>query len=481
MATILVIDDNDTLREGVTAVCERMGHEVVACESGELGVARLADTTFELVVTDLKMDGLDGIGVLKKTRELNPEAAIVIMTGYATVETAVEAIKLGAFDFIEKPFSSDRIRAKITQALDWQSIKRTNARLEETTKVLSGARDRKLVDDDHGFDRMVGTSSVMFETFRKIRKVAAADTNVHIYGESGTGKELVAEALHNHSRRADGPLVKVNCGALPDTLLESELFGHEKGAFTGAIKRKLGRFELADGGTIFLDEIGDITPTMQVKLLRVLQEKVIERVGGERPIKIDVRIVSATNKNLHEEVAEKRFREDLFYRLHIVPLNLPPLRERTDDIIPLARHFVEKLRARTNAEIVGLTADVESHLLRYHYPGNVRELENIIEQALVFASPPYITVDDLPAQVSGAKPTLDSLPIPRGDIGLNDFLENAERQMILSAYEASDGVKTETARRLKIKTSALYYKLEKYGIGTIAGRPSGDGSDENPT
>ncbi len=478
MATILIIDDNETVREGVSAVARKLGHEVLTSPSGDEGVRLLGSRELHLVVTDLKMDGLDGMGVLRATLERSPETAVVIMTGFATVETAVEAIKLGAFDFIEKPFSTGRIRAKIEKALEWQALRETNARLAETTKVLSGARDVELVEEDRGFDRLVGQSAAMRDLFGKVKKVAASEANVHIFGESGTGKELIAEAIHRHSRRADGPLIKVNCGALTDSLLESELFGHEKGAFTGAIKRRLGRFELADRGTIFLDEIGDISPAMQVRLLRVLQERTFERVGGEGPIHVDVRIISATNKDLSAEVEERRFREDLYYRLHIVPLNLPPLRERTDDIVPLARHFVQKLHKRTNPSVTRISAEAEEQLTRYHYPGNVRELENIVEQALVFASPPAIQPDDLPPQVSGAEPRLEGLPMPAGNLGLTEVLESIERQMILKAYESSAGVKTECARLLKIKTSALYYKLEKYGIGTIAGRPSAGPEDD---
>ena len=472
MTTVLIIDDNDTLREGVSAVCSRLGHTTLSTDSGEKGLKLLQENDTQLVVTDLKMDGLDGIDVLKSVLANNPNTAVVIMTGYATVETAVEAIKLGAFDFIEKPFSTDRIRAKIQQALEWQSLRATKDRLQEATQLLSGARDRKIVSDTRGYDEMIGQSGAMRDIFKKIEKLAVTDASVHIFGESGTGKELVANAIHKNSKRKDGPLVKVNCGALTDSLLESELFGHEKGAFTGAIKRKRGRFELAHKGTIFLDEIGEITPAMQVKLLRVLQEGIIERVGGEKSVKIDVRIISATNRDLEKEVAEGRFRQDLFYRLHIVPLTLPPLRERTDDIEPLARHFVEKLKARTNPEIESIDEGSIAQLRNYHFPGNVRELENIIEQALVFANPPVLTPDDLPAQVTGRAPMLNQLQLPTSNVGLTEFLENAERQMILSAYEAANGVKTETARRLKIKASALYYKLEKYGIGTITSRPT---------
>ncbi|MCK6549453.1 sigma-54 dependent transcriptional regulator [Myxococcota bacterium] len=471
MANILVIDDNDTLREGVVAVCERMKHNVRSASSGQEGLSMLKGSSVDLVLTDLKMDGLDGIGVLKAVKAEDSSIAVMIITAYATIQTAVEAIKLGAFDYIEKPFSPDALRIKVERALEWRSLQEKNARLEATTEVLSGARDRNVAPaPTGGMGGLIGVSAPMQRIFTMIDKIAQSETHVHIAGESGTGKELVATAVHERSRRAAGPFIKVNCGAIPETLLESELFGHEKGAFTGAVKRKLGRFELADGGTIFLDEVAEISPAMQVKLLRVLQEKELDRVGGERPVKIDVRVLSATNRDLKAEVEAGRFREDLYYRLHVVPIVIPPLRERTDDIIPLARHFVQKLAKKTNPGINELSPEAESHLLSYRYPGNVRELENIIEQSLVFSTPPRIEVTDLPPQVSGAKPKQGTFQIPSGDIGLNEFLENAERQMILAAYEASGGVKTETARRLKIKTSALYYKLEKYGIGTVAGR-----------
>ncbi len=473
MAKILVIDDNDTIREGVTAVCERLGHQVAAAESGEEGVGLLAEGAFDLVLTDLKMEGLDGLGVLRAAKAHDETLAVMIITAYATIQNAVEAIKLGAFDYIEKPFSTDTLRIKVSRALEWHALQQQNARLAATNQVLSGARDPSPnLDAPDRFEGMIGISSPMTALFRRIERVAASDTSVLVSGESGTGKELVASAIHSRSSRKGGPLIKVNCGAIPETLIESELFGHEKGAFTGAIKRKLGRFELADGGTLFLDEIGELPLSMQVKLLRALQEREFDRVGGERPIKVDVRVISATNRDLKAEVETGRFREDLFYRLHVVPLHLPPLRERTEDIVPLARHFVGKLRKRTNPEVTSLTPEAEAHLRAYHFPGNVRELENVIEQALVFATPPWIKPDDLPPQVSGARPDPEAgvrLPVG-GDIGLNDFLEAAERQMILAAYEAANGVKTETARRLKIKTSALYYKLEKYGIGEVAGR-----------
>jgi two-component system response regulator HydG len=454
MASILVIDDNDTMREGVVAVCERLGHSVKEAASGAHGLKLLDDQTFDLVLTDLKMDEVDGMGVLEGVKAKSPDTPVMIITGFGTIEAAVKATKLGAFDFVEKPISIDALRIKIKHALEIDRLR------GQVTGMAAPPPDTALI----------GESAAMQKLDKLIDKIAASNTNVHIFGESGTGKEVVATLVHVRSQRAGAPLIKVNCGAIPETLMESELFGHEKGAFTGAIKRKLGRFELADGGTIFLDEIGELPPAMQVKLLRVLQEKEIDRVGGERPIKVDVRVISATNRDLQKEVEAGRFREDLFYRLHVVPITLPPLRERTDDIIPLANHFLKKLKRRTNSLVQSLSRETEQHLLSYHYPGNVRELENIIEQAMVFATPPEIQVEDLPPQVSGAKPKENTFQIPSGDIGLNEFLENAERQMILRAYERANGVKTECAKLLKIKTSALYYKLEKYGVGTVAGR-----------
>ena len=470
MANILVIDDNETLREGAAAVLSRLEHNVQLASSGEEGVKLVTSESIDLVITDLKMDGLDGIGVLKAVKEYDSEIAVVLMTAFGTIENAVHAIKHGAFDYIQKPFSNDVLRHKTNQALEWRTLRRQAARLEATAEVLGGARDHQ--PSDGTFMGIVGQSPAMLKIYETIEKVAANNAAVAIHGESGTGKELVAAAIHKLSPRTKGPFIKVNCGAIPDNLIESELFGHEKGAFTGAVKQKLGRFELADGGTILLDEIGELPLNMQVKLLRVLQERVVDRVGGEHPIPIDVRIISATNRDLQSEVESGRFREDLFYRLHVIPISIPALRERTDDIIVLARYFLETLAPRTNPRIKKLTTEAESALNGYHYPGNIRELMNIIEQALVFAEAPNIDVHDLPSQVSQARPSVEqqTIGLRRGPLGLTEFLESVERKEILEAYENAGGVKTETARLLGIKTSALYYKLEKYGIGTVAGR-----------
>jgi two-component system response regulator HydG len=322
------------------------------------------------------------------------------------------------------------------------------------------------------FERIIGDSPALEAVLEQVERVAPTNSTVLIQGETGTGKELIAHAIHNISPRCGRPFVRVNCAAIPLDLLESELFGHEKGAFTGAIKRKLGRFELADGGTLFLDEIGDVSPAMQTKLLRVLQERDFERVGGESSIKVDVRVISATNKDLTREVAEGRFREDLYYRLQVVPIVIAPLRDRKSDIPLLVEHFIRRLAPKTNPAVTAIEDTAMARLLAYRWPGNVRELENVIEQALVFSDGDRIVSDALPAAVRGEVATHDAhahsadrLPLPAGTMALPDLLDDLERQLILKAYTQAKGVKTETARLLGIKTSALYYKLEKYGIG----------------
>ena len=458
MATVLIIDDNETIREGLAHTIGRMGHKAVTAASGREGVARFKEhRDAGFVITDLKMEGMDGVQVLREILALDPDVPTMIITAYGTVETAVEAMKLGAFDFLTKPFAPEVVRLKVERALELAAVRRGKRKLEAHNEYLRGE-----AEGPYRFDDLIGGSEQMTSLFRTVQKVARTDSTVFIAGESGTGKELVARAIHTHSRRADGPFIKVNCGALTETLLESELFGHEKGAFTGAIKAKMGRFELADGGTLFLDEVGDVSPAMQVKLLRALQEQELERVGGETTIKVDVRVVSATNKDLDAEVAAGRFRQDLFYRLHIIPLALPPLRARREDVPLLCAHFIEKLGPRTNPAVRGIGDDALARLMAYHWPGNVRELENVIEQALVFAEGELIGVSALPAFLQGPADS-DRLEVPE-QMSLPEILDDLERQLILKAYRKANGVKTETARLLGIKTSALYYKLEKYGI-----------------
>ncbi|MEZ4434253.1 MAG: sigma-54 dependent transcriptional regulator [bacterium] len=462
MARILVIDDNDTMREGIAHTVRRLGHTVDTARSGADGLALFKATPADFVISDLKMEGMDGIAVLEAIRRIDPEALLMIVTAHGTIETAVEAMKLGAFDFITKPFPPQLLKLKVQTALDVLTERQKREKLERHNEILREEvedRYRKVADHD-----LVGDSHGMRRVLETIARIAAADSTVYVYGESGTGKELVARAIHRNSRRAEGPFIKVNCGALAESLLESELFGHERGSFTHAHKRKLGRFELADGGTLFLDEIGDVSPTIQLKLLRVLQEREFERVGGEETVKVDVRVISATNKDLKAAVDAGAFREDLYYRLHIVPITLPPLRERPEDIPALAHHFIEKLRPRTGSRAEAITPAAIDLLRAYPWPGNVRELENAIEQSLVFCDAQSLGPLDLPAHVRGA-PTGALFDLPNDDRPLPEILETLEKQLIERAYAESEGVKTECARLLGIKTSALYYMLEKYGIG----------------
>ncbi len=463
MANVLIIDDNETMREGVAQVVRRMGHKVCATASGSEALAIFKKSPADFVITDLKMNGMDGLEVLRRIRELDPDCPTLLMTAYGSVEAAVEAMKLGAMDFLQKPFAPEVVRLKVERGLELRSARRMSERLRAENDQL---RD----GDGERHQDLIGTTEVMRKLMEQIAKVAKTDASVAIYGESGTGKELVARAIHNLSRRSQGPFVKVNCGALAETLLESELFGHERGAFTGAIKRRLGRLELADGGTLLLDEIGEISPAMQVKLLRVLQEGTFERVGGEQTIKVDLRILSATHRDLPKLISEGKFREDLFYRLQVVPLPVPALRERRADLAELCRHFIAKHGPRINADVTAIAEDALTRLYAYQWPGNVRELENVVSQAMVFCEGSTITAAALPAHIRGEEPQershtdLASLELPGGGMALPDILDDLERQLILKAYREAKGVKTETARLLGIKPSALYYKLDKYRI-----------------
>ena len=459
VATILIIDDNETIRVGLEHIIKKMDHAALTAASGHDGLELARTRQVDFVITDLKMEGLDGVAVLRGMHELDPDVPTMIITAYGSVETAVEAMKLGAFDFITKPFSPEVVQLKVTRALELGAARKARQKLESTCEYLQ----EQEVERHGGYDKIIGTSDAMQAIYKIIEKVAKTEATVAITGESGTGKELVARAIHNASNRTEGPFIAVNCGALADTLLESELFGHERGSFTGAVRRKLGRFELADGGTLFLDEVGDIPAPLQVKLLRVLQEHTFERVGGERTVKVDVRIVAATNRSLQDEVAAGRFRDDLYYRLMMIPITLPPLRERREDIPLLVEHFIIKHAPRTNPDVKGLRDEALGRLMAYHWPGNVRELENAVAQALVFAESDRIDVAALPTVIQG-EPDAEQLSVPKGKMALPEILDELERQLILKAFKRANGVKTETARQLGIKTSALYYKLDKYSI-----------------
>jgi len=460
VARLLVIDDHDALREGMAVALKKQGHDVAAVRAGADGLASYKKAPYDVVITDLKMEGMDGLEVVRQLRAHDPHAVVMVVTAFGTIETAVEAMQQGACDFLTKPFPPEVLRAKVDKALELFATRRQVVRLSATNEALSA-------DAARAAGQMVGTSEPMQKLVALVTRAAATDTTVHVSGESGTGKELVARMVHDLSPRKAGPFIVVHCASLAETLLESELFGHERGAFTGAVKRKLGRFELADGGTLFLDEIGEISPSIQTKLLRVLQEKEIQRVGGESTLKVDVRLVSATNRDLKVEVEKGRFREDLYYRLVIVPLHIPPLRERPEDIPQLVTHFLAKAAPKVGRHLAGVSPAAMEALRRHPWPGNVRELENAIEQSMVFAEGEALDVGDLPAAfhtVSGASVASGALPVPHGDRALPDILEDLERQLIERAYEKAGRVKTETARLLGIKTSALYYKLEKYGL-----------------
>jgi two-component system response regulator HydG len=469
MARILVADDHDAVREGMVLSLTRLGHEVQGVRGGAEAIAAYRKRPADVVVTDLRMIPVDGIEVVRRLREGDPEATVVVVSAHGTIATAVDAMREGAIDFIEKPFSPEVLRARVEKAVEIARERRgartARARAEALEEDLGRARD------PHG---LVGSSEAVRRVLDQVRKVAATDATVLVLGESGTGKELVARAIHDGSPRREKPFVSVSCAAIPEGLLESELFGHEKGAFTGAVKRKLGRFELAHEGTLFLDEIGELPPPTQVKLLRVLQERKFERVGGEETVEVDVRLVSATNRDLALMAKEGRFREDLYYRLDVVAIRLPPLRERPGDVEELAKHFLARAAPRLGRAVTGFTPEALEVLRRHRWPGNVRELENVVEQALVFAEGSLVTPAELPDALRRAPaPAAPAgpVPAPTGERGLTEVLEDLERQLILDAYERAKGVKAETARLLGIKPSALYYKLEKYGIVKAGEKP----------
>jgi two-component system response regulator HydG len=458
MARILVADDHDALREGMVITLARLGHDVLAVRGGAEAIAAYRKRAADVVVTDLRMVPVDGIEVVRRIRAEDPDATVVVISAHGTIATAVEAMREGAIDFLEKPFSTEVLRARVEKAIEIARERRGAQTARARAEVLD--QDRVREREPHG---LVGSSEPMRRVHDQIRKVAPTDATVLVLGESGTGKELVARAIHDASLRREKPFVSISCAAIPEGLLESELFGHERGAFTGAIRRKLGRFELAHEGTLFLDEVGEIPPSVQVKLLRVLQERCFERVGGEETVETDVRVISATNRDLARMVAEGRFREDLYYRLNVVPIQLPALRERPGDVDELARAFLERMAPRIGRKVTSFAPEALELLRRHPWPGNVRELENVVEQALVFADGDAVRPQDLPEGIRHA-PAPAGLPVPSGDRSLTDILEDLEQQLILAAYEKAKGVKAETARLLGIKPSALYYKLEKYGI-----------------
>jgi len=440
---ILIIDNEKRMCHVVKAALELDKHNVDLAFDGDDGVKKFGKGEFDIVITDLKMPGKDGIGVLEEVKKNSPGTEVILMTAYATAQTAVEAMQKGAYDYLIKPFDMIELKQKIKQILEKQKLSIENANLKDRLK------------DKFSIDNIIGQSESMTKVYQMVEKVAPRDATVMIRGESGTGKELIAQAIHQKSQRAEGPFIGVNCAALTETLLESELFGHEKGAFTGAEKQKLGRFELAANGTIFLDEIGDVSPATQVKLLRVLQNKEIMRVGGEKTINVNVRTIAATNRNLEEQMKEGTFRDDLYYRLNVFPIFLPPLRERKEDIPDLITHFLNKNEFPENKiEPRAVTA-----LMNYSWPGNIRELENIIERMIIMAGDEIITEDLLPPQIIGVSVADSpvSLEIPEQGLSINQV----ELDLINNALKKAGGNKSNAAKLLGITRRKLYSMMER--------------------
>jgi two-component system response regulator HydG len=448
---ILVVDDEVSHRTMLRAVLTAEGYAITEAADGSEALKAVAQEPFDLILMDLRMTTMDGIEALTRIRQISPLVPVLIMTAYASVKTAVEALKAGAFDYVTKPLDIDELKVLIDKALDHYHLKRENLSLKER------------LGDRFDFARIIGRSAPMKTLLETLALVAPTDATVLILGESGTGKEVIANALHQNSLRAGGPFVKVACAALPEQLLESELFGHEKGAFTGAAARREGRFQMADTGTIFLDEVGEMSPATQTKLLRALQERAFEPLGSSRTVTVDIRVIAATNKDLTGEVKAGRFREDLYYRLNVVPLTMPPLRERREDIPLLADHFLAVFKEKNKKPLKAISGKALDLLVRYDWPGNVRELENCIERAVILARDEVIVPADLPPQIhQQPQDSADAaLCLPYG-ISLNEM----EKALILKTLDETGGNRTRSAEILGINRRTLQNKLKDYGINT---------------
>jgi two-component system, NtrC family, response regulator HydG len=441
---VLVADDEASARSGLAVLLREEGFDVLLAEDGQKAFEIIQDVAPDVLVTDLRMPGLDGLELLRRAREVSPEIIVVLATAFADVDTAVQAMHEGAEHYLTKPVQFDELLLVIRRALD----RRT---LASETKEL-----RARLKDQLHFDNIVGSSPAMQAVFDVIEQVAKSKASVLITGESGTGKELVAQAIHENSTRAHAPFVKLHCAALAETILESELFGHEKGSFTGAAGRREGRFKQADGGTLFLDEIGEISPGIQVKLLRFLQERAFERVGGNETLKVDVRVIAATNRDLPSEIAAGKFRDDLYYRLNVVNIEMPPLRARPSDILPLATHFLERFSRDNNKDITGFDEQAIERIASYRWPGNVRELENVMERAVVLCDGPLLGAKHLPVGVGAPPRTAFRVP--------GSTLAEIERHVILATLEACGGRTSQAAQMLDVSVRKIQYKLHEYGI-----------------
>ena len=442
------------MRELLGIMLRQVGYDVTHADGGEAAIQTLRSTdAFDLVITDLRMRKVDGLAVLRAVKEHSPRTVVLVVTAFASTETAVEAMKLGAYDYITKPFKLDELRLTIANALERKRLQDENRELKRQLRT------------ERGFDSFVGKSPRMMEVFATIRKTADSGSTVMITGESGTGKELVARAVHQESSRRNGPFVSVNCGAIPETLMESELFGHVKGAFTGAVQSTEGLFSAADGGTLFLDEITEIPQSVQVKLLRAIQEREIRRVGDTRDVKVDVRLIAASNRDLLKAVADGVLREDLYYRLNVIPIHLPPLRERTQDIPLLVAHFINRIAKDVNKPVRGITPEALSILERYHWPGNIRELENVIERAIVLGSGEQIGVDALPPHLARPRDGGEfPVDIPPTGLDLEALLAEVEQRYIRMALERAGGLQIRAAELLRLSFRQFRYKLHKHGL-----------------
>jgi two-component system, NtrC family, response regulator PilR len=455
--SILIVDDELSMREFLEILLRKEGYGVATAGQGEEALALIEGHHYDLVICDIMMPRVDGMQVLRRIKEVSPETQVIMITAFASAESAVEAMKIGAYDYITKPFKVDEIKLIIAKALEKSRLVQENTRLRQELKTR------------YSFENLVGSSRPMLELYEMIRQVAPTRSNVLVSGESGTGKELVAKAIHFLSPRKDKLFLTVNCGAIPRELMESELFGHKKGAFTGAYQHKKGLFEIADQGTVFLDEIGELDPSIQVKLLRAIQDKTFKAVGGLEDVSVDVRVIAATNVNLEEAVAQGRFREDLYYRLNVIQLRMPPLRERKDDIPLLAQHFLEIYSKELGKTIKKISHEAELRLLAYHYPGNVRELENIIERAAALEHQDVILPESLPeflglSAEAAAAPS--AVGLPEQGMNLDATIEDVERRLITEALQRTKGVKKDAAELLGISFRSFRYRLTKLGLAT---------------
>jgi DNA-binding NtrC family response regulator len=444
---ILVVDDDSLMKDFLKETLSRSDYMVDLASSGDEALDKLKQREYDVIVSDIRMPKLGGMELLKAAKENSPDIKVVMMTAYGTVENAVEAMKLGAFDYIMKPFSADEIELVVRNAFEYKKLLVENRMLK--TEVAGKYR----------FQNIIGKSPQMQKIFEMVDMIADSRSSIFLAGESGTGKELIAKAIHYNSPRKDGPFIKINCAALPEGLVESELFGHEKGAFTGAIRQTRGRFEMADGGTLLLDEISEIPPGLQAKLLRVLQEREFERVGSGFPIQVDVRIISTSNKNLEEEIKKGKFREDLFFRLNVIPIHFAPLRERKEDIPLLAEHFLQKYNQENNKSVEGISEKVYQLFMDYHWPGNVRELENYIERAVVTTKNKILTPADFPPDLFFKKAEYDDSGLKVGCT-----IADMEKSLILKTLDAYAGNKTKAAEVLGVSSRTLRNKLKEYGV-----------------